>query len=126
MRGLVAASALPVFAALSRGLGWLRTSPTITNGSNMRQLQDSVAEEWSNISADMAKMVTGFGPFVSHLIEREQQQYLFACFALGNVTALDRNWQSALAIAIMQQRRRILLSNLVGQRVGETACHVLY
>ena len=123
VRDLVAASALPVFAALSLGLVWLRTFPTITNGSKMRQLQDSVAEEWSNISADMAKMVTGFGSFVSHLYERDQQQYLFACFALGNVAALDGNGQSALATAIMHQKRRILLSNL---RVAETGCRVLY
>jgi hypothetical protein len=92
----------------------------------MGQLQHSLIEEWSNIPADMAKVVTGFGSFVSHLYEREQQQYLFACFALGDVTALDGNGQTTLATAIMHQKRRILLSNLIGQRVGDTGCHVLY
>jgi hypothetical protein len=33
--------------------------PHFTRGSKMGQLQHSLAEEWSNISADMAKVVIG-------------------------------------------------------------------
>ena len=92
----------------------------------MRYAQLSIADQWSSISANMAKMVIGFGSFVGHLYKLQEQQYLFACFALGNVAALDANRLRAFARAIMGQKRHVLLGNLLGQRVKQSACQVLY
>jgi hypothetical protein len=105
-----------------------KTTMNVTAGrpEPARDSQHSIADQWSSITANIAKAVTGFGSFVSHLYNLEEQQYLFACFALGNAGALDEYGLRALATEIMEQKRHVLLSNLLGQHVRETGCRVLY
>lgn len=45
-------------------------------------------DEWSQVAANMANSVIGFGSFVDQLYNLQEQQYLFACLALENAAAL--------------------------------------
>lgn len=83
-------------------------------------------DEWSQVAANMANSVIGFGSFVDQLYNLQEQQYLFACLALENAAALDEKNLRMLAKAIMEQKRPILLGELLGDQVEQNACQVLY
>ena len=85
-----------------------------------------IADQSSSIVANLAKCVAGFSSFVDQLYRLHEQQYLFACLALGNAGALDGEDLRALASMIIEQKRHVVLGKLLVHPVEKNVCQVLY